>query len=209
MKKCFLLIALSFFLASCKTLNVTEVNGKGAVAVEKSAKAEKVLKTQLDKPVLANADFEAQDTGEKGKIKGWQFMQHAGPESYEFALDRDIFYRGTQSLRIKNIGEEPYGLAEQKISATALRGKKVALSAWIKTQETNGRGAGLSMRATRGGAIAAYNFMESELIRGSQDWRRYTISLEIPESATALEIGFMLQGSGIAWIDDVEWAILP
>ncbi len=159
--------------------------------------------------VIVNPGFESPKPEAGARFDGWFTGQHAGPESYEFMIDEAVYHSGKQSMRIRNIGPEPYGLIDQPLPAEMLREKKVALSAWLKTEGTSGEGAGLTLRAMAGSVILAHNFMQENLVRGTQDWQRYTITLQIPEKTAKLEIGVMLQGKGTVWADDFEIALEP
>lgn len=203
------LMAFAVLLTSCqgKSSDLAQIKDNGVVN-EVSGKNKRLPQENTTRTAgAANMDFEATSILTNDGIDGWVFVQHAGPKSYAFALDKNTFHGGTQSLRIENIGQEPYGLAQQKIPAIALQGKKIILSAWLKTENVDGVGAGLSMRAMSGGTIGAYNFMGNELVRGTQAWKHYSITLDIPETTSDLEIGVMLQGKGIVWADDLDLKI--
>ncbi len=111
---------------------------------------------------IVNADFESGKPGIDGP-HGWSTAQHTGPLSYDFALDSGEKKSGTQSLRITNIGPEPYGSLIQSIPATGLGGKKLRLTAWVKIsgipEEGKRTGAVLSLTALRGSAVLASEAM--------------------------------------------------
>ncbi len=153
---------------------------------------------------LANAGFETTASSAEGEVPGWVLMQHAGPKSYEFSVDESTAADGKRSLRIVNVGREPFGMAAQRVEAATLRGKTVRASAAMRTRAVSGRGAGLAVRVESGSHIIAHDLMRGRLLRGDNDWRRVEISIAVPAQATHIEIGAMLRGPGTLWVDDVR-----
>ncbi len=41
-------------------------------------------------------------------------------------------------------------------------------------------------------------------VRGTTEWKRFTITVAIPKGADRIEVGAMLRGSGALWFDDAE-----
>jgi hypothetical protein len=160
---------------------------------------------------LVNAGFESRKAGEDGNPEGWVAIQHAGAESYAFALDDTHRKSGAQSQRITRIGREPYGSIVQMLPGAPYAGRKVRLSAWIRTDTTRDRrggGAGLVLSAMRDGSFLAHDHMKDSRVSGTTDWKRYTIELALPPATTQLEIGAMLMGSGTMWVDDFELEVV-
>lgn len=160
---------------------------------------------------LANPGFESKEPGEGGFPRGWAAFQHAGEESYDFVLDSGQKKSGEQSLRIRNIGREPYGTIAQVLPAGPFTGRTVRLSAWMRTEgipERRGRGAGLVLLALRGSTYLAHEAMKTSRVHGTTDWKLYTIELALPPAATRLEIGATLEGGGTLWVDDFELEVV-
>lgn len=158
---------------------------------------------------IVNGNFDSQRPGDDGNPEGWATSQHAGDRSYEFALDPSSKHAGTQSLRIRNIGSEPFGAVHQALPAGAMRGRTVQLAAWMRTDGANGEGAMLTLRALAAGGIAAHKFMDDPAATGTREWRRYAITLAVPPNAEVVDFGAMLVGSGTLWVDSVELVLLP
>ena len=160
---------------------------------------------------LVNPGFESKKPGEGGNPEGWVAIQHAGEESYDFALDSGQKRSGTQSMRIKKIGPEPYGTITQVLDGRPYAGKKVKLSGWIRSDaiaEGRGAGAGLVLMALRGSSFLAHEFMKQQRVRGTTDWTLYTIELKVPPATTRLELGAMLEGAGTVWVDDFQLEVV-
>jgi hypothetical protein len=156
---------------------------------------------------LANPGFESAAPGRLGAPDGWWGIQHAGPLSYTFTPDTDAPRSGGRSLRIDNIGPEPFGTLYQVVPAAALRGKTLRFSAWLRTRDAKGNvygsGAGLKLQTMRGGYIVDHVHMRMDSVGGTTDWARYELHLKVANAAEQIEVGVNLFGPGAVWIDDV------
>lgn len=152
---------------------------------------------------VINPGFESLVPGRRNNDpEGWFSHQHAGTLSYRFTLDTNNPRSGARSLRIENIGPEPYGAITQAIDGKPYRGKTVRLSAWLRTQDTEN--AALTLAAMSNGIPLDNNFMSERPVKGTTGWTRYSITLPIAPNAEFVEVGAMIQGKGSLWFDDVE-----
>jgi hypothetical protein len=152
---------------------------------------------------LANPGFESTVPGRRNNDpEGWFSHQHAGEVSYKFALDNADPHGGARSLRIENVGPEPYGAIAQRVDAQPYRGKTARLSGWLRTRDS--ANASLTLIVLANGVQLANNFMADAPVKGTTAWKRYTISLPVAPNAEFIEIGAMMQGKGVLWLDDVE-----
>lgn len=158
---------------------------------------------------LTNPGFESTVRGPRGDPEGWFTFQHAGDLSYRFALDTDTPHSGTVSLRIEQVGPEPFGAIAQIVDARPHGGRTARVSAWLRTRDVSEGGAGLTVLVQRSGATIAQNFMYDAPVKGTTGWKRYTVSVPIEAGSTRIEVGAMLRGKGTLWLDDVELEIPP
>ena len=154
--------------------------------------------------MLVNPGFESVKPGARGNPDGWFSFQHAGDVSYRYVVDTTGPHSGTYSLRIDNIGPEPYGAVAQIIAAAPHAGKVARFSGWLRTRDANDSGAVLTLLMMQGGATLAQNFMLDAPVKGTTGWKRYTITLPVAKGADRIEVGAMMQGRGSVWFDDVE-----
>ena len=130
---------------------------------------------------LTNPGFEG-SIASAGQPEGWVTIQHAGDVSYLFTPDHDAPRSGERSLRVDNVGPEPYGAVYQIVDAAPYRGRTLAFSAWMKTKETKGnrfgKGAGLKLQAMKNGYPDAVKQMRRDAIGGTTDWTRYELELD-------------------------------
>jgi len=144
---------------------------------------------------------------------GWVMRSSVGTlATYSVGIDSVIAHGGTRSAYIQFQGIEPQGWATlmQTFRADAYRGKRVRLSAFVKTQDVEA-GALLWMRIEGpGDSVLAFDNMGDRPIRGAPDWRLHDVVLEVPTRASAIAIGLLLEGGGRVWIDDVTMsAVAP
>ena len=79
--------------------------------------------------------------------------------------------------------------------ANALRGRRVTLSAELRVG--SGRGAGLLIRADSDTAVAlTLENSLADLVRLEDGWSARSVSIPVPDNATVLEFGILLQGAG-------------
>ena len=155
---------------------------------------------------IANPGFESTAPGRRNNDpEGWFSHQHAGDLSYKFALDTVEPRSGARSLRIDNVGPEPYGAIAQSISAEPYRGKTARLSGWLRTRDTSN--AALTLLVLANGVPLANNFMGDQAVKGTTPWKRYTITVPVAPNAEFIEVGAMMQGKGTLWLDDVEVSV--
>jgi len=133
---------------------------------------------------------------------------HVGSESknYEGGV-ADIGYgRGAQAkfLRAKNVKDGDWGTLMQTFSAAEYRGKRLRFEAQVRT-EGIGDWTGLWMRVDCEGkySCAFYNSQDKP-IKGTHDWQRRSVTLEVPESANSISFGVIAGGKGTVWIDALK-----
>lgn len=147
-----------------------------------------------------NLDFEA-------KLAGW-FLGGTQPQDYRIGIDTTVTHGGKASGYLQAIGgaSKGFGTLMQMVQPGSYAGKRVRMSGWAKA---NGVGdwAGLWMRVDAPGKRGVgIDNMQNRPIKGTSDWARYEIVLDVPTTATAIAFGILLQGKGEVWFDDVQFA---
>jgi hypothetical protein len=147
-------------------------------------------------PVIAHAQVPS----------GWQAITD-GSGDYTVRSDgsRRDGGQGFAGATIKANVESPRGSAmlAQSIRADAFRGKRVRLTGYLKTIGVNEGTAVLFMRVDGEGVVQTSDFMQNRPLMLTTDWARQEIVLEVPRTAIGVTYGFLLGGSGQAWLDDV------
>lgn len=139
---------------------------------------------------------------------GW-FKAGANPEEYDMGSDMRVAYTGASSGYIRSNKPEPknFGTYMQSFDATEYRGKRLRLSAYIKSENIQ-NWAGMWMRIDRDGKPVAFDNMQDRAIKGTQAWARHEIVLDVDPKATYVAFGILLAGKGAVWIDDVAFDVV-
>lgn len=152
---------------------------------------------------LKNPSF---NPDKQGKIYDWEIIEHSSGNAYTFVADPENAFSIPSSARIRRHGSEPFGSLQQEIIVHPLwHNKTVRLTGWLRGDGISGAGGALTLRADGGsGQILDWNFMENARVKGTQDWKRYTIELKIPPSTFSLIVCVMLEDGGTLWADDLS-----
>lgn len=81
-------------------------------------------------------------------------------------------------------------------------GQKITLSGYMKTENIADGYAGLWMRIDPN---IAFDNMQKNGIKGTNDWKKYEVTLKLnPEKTKQIVIGALLVGKGKVWVDDLH-----
>ena len=141
--------------------------------------------------------------------QGWRASGKAAHD-YEMTIDRGQVHSGHPSGMIRAIHDKPtgFGTLMQTFIPDEFRGKRVRLSGWVRTERVE-NWASLWMRVDGNGPEPlAFDNMGSRPIKGTTEWRRYEIVLDVSDDATAVAFGLQLDGSGAAWMSDLEMTVV-
>ena len=146
-----------------------------------------------------NFDFEIV---EKGSPAGWN---NFGSPNYILALDSTNIKSEKYAASI----EFKEGNADFKAWAFTIpdnyAGKKITLTGYIKTENVTDGYAGLWMRID---PSIAFDNMNKNGVKGTTDWTKYEITLEMnPEKTKQIVIGGLLVGKGKMWLDNFNVSI--
>lgn len=128
-------------------------------------------------------------------------------DCYETGNDTIIFHSGKSSGYLKSVKQKikGFGTLMQIMNAGQYHGERIRFSAWVKSKDVDDW-AGLWMR------IDDYNLynislnfdnMSDRPIKGTTDWKKYEIVLDVPATGSKVLFGILLSGTGKVWIDDV------
>src|SRR5207247_6627639 len=96
-----------------------------------------------------------------------------------------------------------FGVASAALPASAVAGKTVHYTGYIKTEGITRGYAGLWFRANDASGIVAFDNMQDRGATGTTDWKQYVIELPVDASATSVVFGMLMPGDGKAWFDDL------
>lgn len=97
-----------------------------------------------------------------------------------------------------------FGVATATFPVGAAAGKRVRFSGFIKTEDVTDGFAGLWCRVDGASGVLAFDNMQNRGIKGTTDWREYSIELPVAANATNINFGALFPGKGTAWFDDFK-----
>jgi hypothetical protein len=126
------------------------------------------------------------------------------PEDFEAHPDPQVSRTGSEPATIfRNTAAVPrrYGGAKFPVDAESLRGKRVRMSAWVKTQNL-ARWAGLSLNVWGPDhRVDAADAMGDRPIAGTTDWQQYSCVVDVLADSELITPGVALWGVGTVWLD--------
>jgi len=136
--------------------------------------------------------------------KGWVVAEEA-LRDYEFASDHSVKRGGASGVHIKSISpRSSAGVLRQAIKSDHYRGKRVRFSGYVRSEILEGWSC-LWMRidGEQGYRLSLDN-MPNRPIKGTTDWTKYEIVLDVPVNSIAMTFGVVLAGKGEVLADDLR-----
>ena len=142
---------------------------------------------------------------------GW-IKAGSHPAEYDMGVDRPIRREGRAIAFIKGTADQFHGFGTlmQMAAPGEYCGKRVRFSAYVKSEKVQSGWAGLWFRidGAKSGEMLGFDNMQQRPIKGTIDWKRVEIVLDVPEHAAALAFGLLLSGNGQVWMDDLKFEIV-
>ena len=152
-----------------------------------------------------NLDFETVSNPQQ-LPDGWGRWGHS---SYSFTIDSVTKYSGKYSLRIESrtgdIVQGEFGCPRYSIPAI-YEGSTITVKAMMKLEEVENP-IGLLLRIDGNAGPLQFNNMQQMGIKGTLDWKEYSVTLPLPREAETIHIGAIHSGKGKLWVDDFQLLI--
>ncbi len=143
-------------------------------------------------------------------INDW-FKTGSRPDLFEIGKDENVKYNGQAAHYIKSVADvkEGFGTIMKQIPPGEYLGKRVKLTGNIKTEDIDNQAA-MWMRVDGPDSVKALQFdnMTNRPIKGTTDWTKYEIVLDVPENSTGIAYGVLSGGNGEAWFDDLKFEVV-
>ncbi len=159
---------------------------------------QKTAATANDHSDLAAAlSFEAEPVG--GMPGGWG----GGPPLTLFADDK-VVHSGRWSARLERHPDSPSTFSSiTKSIPMDFAGQNIEFRGFLRTEEVSDF-VGLWMREDGESPALAFDNMQARQLKGTTDWKEYSITLPVHPEARQLFFGVLLAGTGKAWADDLQ-----
>lgn len=148
-----------------------------------------------------NLDFEA-------GMRGWS-LTGTHPQEYQVGTDGVAAHSDHFSGYIRSHADETagFGTLMQSFPADEYRGKRVRMSAYVRTEEVKGW-VGLWMRVDGTDGTLALDNMQDRPIRNVTDWTRYEVVMDVRQDSVNISFGILVAGTGQAWVDDFVFEVV-
>lgn len=142
--------------------------------------------------------------------EGW-LRAGSQPKDYKMEIDKKTFKVGSQSACIKSTKKkiEGFGTLMQMSKADEYLGKKIKLTAFVKSEDVKDwAGLWLRVDGQKKGETLSFDNMQDRPIKGTSNWARYSITLDVPNDASRINYGALLSGTGTIWFDGLSIEIV-
>ena len=127
-------------------------------------------------------------------------------------VDTSNRHEGRAIAYVKGTATEFHGFGTlmQMASSREYLGKRVRFSAYVKSEKVQSGWAGLWFRidGAKSGEVLGFDNMQQRPLKGTTDWKRVDIVLDVPQNAAALAYGILLAGDGQVWMDDLKFEVV-
>ena len=140
--------------------------------------------------------------------KGW-FKAATKPETYKMGIDNNVFKSGQKSIYIVSLVDETEGIGNvmQTCDTKDYLGERIKMTGYIKTENANWAVMWLRIDGEEHEQLGFDN-MHDRPVKGTEDWTKCEIVLDVPEDSYTLNFGVFLSGTGKLWFDDVTFEIV-
>lgn len=140
---------------------------------------------------------------------GW-FPAGSHPKEYKMEIQSEVHHSGSKAAMMKyTASTEPsgFGTYMQMIQPGTWLGKKIRMTGWIKTVDADWCGMWGRVDGDKGDMIDFDN-MGDRPIKGTTDWTKYEVDLNVQKDAKAVAFGVLLSGKGTVYFDDISFEVL-
>lgn len=136
--------------------------------------------------------------------QGWE-LKGSKPNDYSVGIDNEK--RNGKAVLFFHSKTSPidgFGTLMQKFNADKYTGKRLRFSADVKSEGVTDA-AGIWMRVDSGpGNTIAMDNMEKNPIKGTTDWKNYSVVLDVSPRGTQVCIGILEHDSGKLWVSNLN-----
>lgn len=134
-------------------------------------------------------------------------------ESYIVGIDEEVSYKGAKSTFVVSLDKviNVHSGLGQNIDATPFIGKKIKMTGFVKSENIEGW-AGLWLRIDgekkddgEKPEMLGFENMKDRPIKGTNDWAKYEIIMDVPVNSDKLFYGTVLIGKGKLWFDNISF----
>lgn len=139
------------------------------------------------------------------------FKVGSSPKQYENFIDSNNQHQGKNVVTLKSVdaGSNDFGALMQNMKPGNYIGKRVKMTGYLKSKDVTGW-SGFWFRVDQANSqqFLSFDNMHNRPIKGTTDWKEYDIVLDVPDKASNIAFGALLNQTGQIWIDNVHFEIV-
>jgi hypothetical protein len=148
-------------------------------------------------PLEQMLSFEAGDNS--GSPRGWG----GGPRETLFSDDK-VVHGGKWAARLERDASSAGKFSTLTTNMPVdFAGQRVELRGFLKSDAVSGY-FGMWLREDGASGQLAFDNMQRRQLKGTSDWTEYSITLPLDPDAKNLVFGFLMEGTGKTWADDLQ-----
>ena len=134
---------------------------------------------------------------------GWILAGSAVSDYRALTVDEPV-HDGARAVRIESRTDKTDGFATvmQRLFPEDLRGERIRVTGWLKTEGAEGWAGVWARVDTAEKRAHAFDNMQDRALKGTVDWTRCEVVLDVTEEANNLSFGALLSGPGVLWLDE-------
>lgn len=133
------------------------------------------------------------------------------PKQYVNFIDSNNQHDGKNVMTLKSVdtGINGFGTLMQDMKPEQYLGKRVKMTGYLKSKDVTDW-AGFWFRVDQPGSeqFLSFDNMQDRPIKGTTDWTKYEIVLDVPSKASNIAFGALLSKTGQIFIDKVNFEIV-
>lgn len=141
---------------------------------------------------------------------GW-FKAGSELKSYDMGIDKGAGQDGHTAATIKSNVDKinGFGTLMQNCLPDKFLGKRIRMSGYVKSKDVEEK-AGLWLRVDEANSKKplAFDNMHDRPVKGTTDWKKYEIVLDVSSNASNIAYGALLAGTGQIWFDKLNFEIV-
>ena len=157
---------------------------------------------QLSARIAATANRAA--TVDLALPEGWKITRQTDRSIYRIGMDTGVPGIAQIACRVGRedgivLPSDSFGVMMQSITAEPYRGRKLALTAMISTDDADAASIWMRVDQSLGEVLRFDNMLDrvgEGPLRGTNDWTNRRVVLDVPDSAASIHFGLLLSGYG-------------
>ena len=142
--------------------------------------------------------------GGNDKIPNGWYPAGSNPSAYEMGVDNSSSQSGNACAFIKSKSpkQNEFGTLMQTFSAEDYLGKRLKLSGYVKTENVESWSCIWMRIDDKNNQQVGFDNMMNRPIKGTTEWKEYSIVLDVPANSNTINFGLLLAGNGKIWADN-------